>query len=103
MEHYNSQAKDRRAFRRRVLSRLSSNYELLSVLVQSGVESISLADFVAMGFVPGVVTSYARAGRHDEFACFDIKYRMTATKIHFISKIQNVSLHLQPGNELDKL
>jgi hypothetical protein len=48
-----------------------------------------------MGFVPGMVTSYRRVGKHDEFFCFDIKYIMTNMRIYSISKLENVSLPLQ--------
>lgn len=99
MEHHNEQLRDSRTFRRRVLSQLSSNYNILSTVLQSGADSIQLADLAAMGFVPGVVTSYSRVGKHDEFCCFDIKYRMTATKVYSIFKIQNVSLNLQADSE----
>ena len=99
VEHHNEQMKQSRAFRRRVLSQLSSNYNLLSMVLQTGADSILLTDIFAMGFVPGIVTSYSRAGKHDEFGCFDIKYRMTATKLYSIIKIQNVSLNLHA--ELD--
>ena len=88
-----------KAFRRRVLSQLSSNYNLLSTVLQSGADSILLSDIVAMGFVPGIVTSYSRVGKHDEFGCFDIKYRMTATKLSSIIKIQNVSLNLHADSD----
>ena len=95
MEYHNEQMKDSRTFRRRVLSQLSANYSLLSTVLNSGADSIPLADIVAMGFVPGIVTSYSRVGKHNEFGCFDIKYRMTATKLSSMIKIQNVSLTLQ--------
>ena len=95
MEYHNEQMKDCRTFRRRVLSQLSANYSLLSTVLNSGADSIPLADIVAMGFVPGIVTSYSRVGKHNEFGCFDIKYRMTATKLSSMIKIQNVSLTLQ--------
>ena len=99
MEHHNEQMKDSRTFRRRVLSQLSANYSLLSTVLNSGADSIPLADIVAMGFVPGIVTSYSRVGKHDEFGCFDIKYRMTATKLSSIIKIQNVSLNLHADSD----
>ena len=102
MQHHNEQTKDSRAFRRRVLSQLSSNYNLLSTVLQTGADSILLADIISMGFVPGIVTSYSRVGKHDEFGCFDIKYRMTATKLSSIIKIQNVSLNLHADFETEQ-
>ena len=100
--HYNAQTKAGRAFRRRVLSQLSSNYEILDRLVRAGMESLDLMDAVTMGFTPGIVTSYRRSGKHDEFSCFDIKYYMTRTRLFAISKIQNVSLPLQTGMEMNE-
>ena len=102
MEHNNALVRDSKVFRRRVLSALSSNYELLSTVLQSGVDSIPLADIVSMGFIPAVVTSYSKVGKHAEFGCFDIKYIMTSTKIYSIYKIQNVSLNLHADSETEQ-
>ena len=96
--HHNDSVRTSRSFRRRVLSQLSSNYEILEKLYMSGSLSFNLMDVVAMGFAPGVMTSHLRVGRHDEYNCFDIKYRMSSTRIYSISKIQNVSLNLHAGN-----
>ena len=95
--HHNEESKAGRAYRRRILSILSSNYGILEDLYRADVTSVSVMDVMAMGFVPGIMTSYRRTGGHDEYGCFDIKYRMTATRIYSISKIQNVSLNLQAG------
>ena len=94
-KHYNEQSKSGRAFRRKILSQLMSNYEVLNTLFKAGVYSVDLIDAVTMGFVPGIVTSYRRVGKHDEFGCFDIKYIMTKMRIYSISKLENVSVHLQ--------
>lgn len=101
--HHNAQTKASRAFRRKVMSQLFGNYDVLDRLFKAGVESIDVFDAVNMGFVPGVVTSYRRAGCHDEYACFDIKYRMTPTRLSHISKIENVSLNLQVATDKDQL
>ena len=71
-----------------------NNYQVLDNLFRAGVQSIDILDAVTMGFVPGVVTSYRRVGKHDEFCCFDIKYIMTNMRIYSISKLENVSLSL---------
>lgn len=97
--HYNEQTKAGRTFRRKVLSQLMNNYDVLDSLFKAGVSSIELIDAVNMGFVPGMVTSYRRVGKHDEFCCFDIKYIMTNMRIYSISKLENVSLNLQSGTE----
>lgn len=95
--HYNRQSRSSRAFRRRVLGILVKNYDILEGLFRAGTSSIGITDIMAMGFIPGMVTSYGRVGKHDEFTCFDIKYRMTPSRLSHISKIQNVSLPLQAG------
>lgn len=97
--HYNNQLKSSRAYRRRVLSQMMGNYQILDKLLQAEVDSIDLIDVVTMGFAPGVVTSYRRLGKHDEFGCFDIRYIMTGTRIYSISKLENVSLNLQIRTE----
>ena len=102
VEHNNSMTRDSRMFRRRVLSQLSSNYDILVTLLHAGTASIPLADIVSMGFAPGVVTSCSKAGKHVEFGCFDIKFRMTQTKIYSIYKIQNVSLNLHADFETEQ-
>ena len=102
VEHNNRMTRDCRIYRRRVLSQLSSNYDILLTLLQSGADSIPLADVVSMGFAPSMVTSYSKVGKHVEFGCFDIKYRMTPTKIYSIYKIQNVSLNLHADFETEQ-
>ncbi len=87
--HHNALARDSRAFRRRVMKALARNYEILAGLLRSDVASMDLMDLMTMGFIPSVVTSYRKSGRHDEYACFDIKFIMTGTRVYSISKMQN--------------
>lgn len=93
--HHNELTKSGRSFRRKILSQLMGNYEVLNRLYKAEVRSIDLIDAVTMGFVPGIVTSYRRVGKHDEYCCFDIKYIMTNMRIYSISKLENVSVPLQ--------
>jgi len=97
VRHHNNVARDSRGYRRRILSILSRNYEILDELLCAGVDSIELTDILLKGFVPGIVTSYHKVRRREEYSCFDIKYIMTATRVCCISKIQNVSVHLHSG------
>ena len=92
--HFNNKLKEGRAYRRKVLTLLQKNYELLDELIKSGIDSADFADLVTLGFTPDAVTFYHRSRRHDDFACFDIKYKMSESRIYSISKIQNVSLPL---------
>ena len=92
--HYNDKSKGSRLFRRRILSLLSVNYDILTEMWRSGTDSMDLADLQMAGFTPGVFTSFQRRGTHNEYSCFDMRYIMTATRIYSVSKIQNVSLNL---------
>lgn len=97
--HHNDALKESRAFRRRVLSRLAYNHDLLERLLDAGTESFSLLELASHGFTPDLMTSCRKVGKHMECSCFEIKYIMTASRIYSISKIQNVSLNLQNCNK----
>ncbi len=97
--HHNEMNRGSRTFKRKVLAQLMGNYDVLDCLFNAGVESIDILEAVTMGFVPGIVTSYRRVGRHDEFGCFDIRYIMTDMRIYSISKLENVSLTLQVSTD----
>ena len=73
---------------------LTRNYEILDNLLKTDVDAVDLFDLEGLGFIPGVVTSYRKVNRHDEYTCFDIKYIMTPTRVSCIKKI---SLNLRVG------
>ena len=82
------------------MGRLSKNYAILEQLQKCGETSFELADLISMGFVPDIVTGFHKNRfKSDEYWCFDIKYRMTDSRVYSISKIRNVSLNLQPDME----
>ncbi len=88
--HHNNLAKAGRTFRHKILRVINRNYEILDELLRSGADSADLMELMAGGFVPGIVTSYRREGKHDVYTCFDIKYIMTRTRLYSIMKIQNL-------------
>ena len=94
-KHFNRLAKGSRSVRRRIVSQLDRNYEILESLIRSGVDSVDVTDAVSMGFQPGIVTSFRKVRSRPELSCFDIKYIMTPSRISGISKIQNVYVPLQ--------
>lgn len=102
-KHHNDQAKAGRAFRHKVTGMLNRNYEILEEVIMSGADSVDLIDLMSLGFVPDMVTSYRRSGKHDHYTCYDIKYIMTSTRLFSIMKIQNLSVNLQAGTELKDL
>ena len=66
---------------------LEGNYDILDRLHGSGITSMDLFELVNLGFVLDMVTSHRKVRHHDEYACFDIKYIMTPTRISGITKI----------------
>ena len=100
--HYNTKLKSGRMYRRRVLSMLNKNYELLDEVLRAGKDSADYTYMLTLGFNPDTVTFCHHSRRHDVYACFDITYKMSGERIYSISKIQNVSLPLHP-DDLTKL
>lgn len=88
------QVKASKNYKRRVLAALSRNYEILEDILKSEVSSVSLLELEGLGFLPGMVTSYQKVNRREEYTCFDIKYVMTPTRVYGIKKI---SLNLRVG------
>ena len=99
-KYNNANAIAGRAYKRRVMGMLEKNYDILDTMLRSDITSVELVELVNMGFVPGVVTSYHKVGRHDEYSCFDIKYIMTPSRVYGIKKI---SLNLRVGKNNKKL
>ena len=89
MKNYNEKARMSRAFKRRILNALSRNYRILDNLVKADMDSADLMTLASMGFIPSLMTSFRKNGKHDECSCFDIRYIMTGTRIYSISKIEN--------------
>ena len=98
--HYNNLAKGSRVYRRKVMTRLTRNYLILEQILKSGESAMELTDLVSYGFSPDTVTGFHKNRfKSDEYWCFDIKYRMTDSRVYSISKLQNVSLNLRVDME----
>ncbi|MBO5808342.1 MAG: hypothetical protein J6R15_03220 [Bacteroidales bacterium] len=89
VRNYNERSKKSRIFKRRILRILFRNYEILDALIRADVESADLINLVPMGFVPSIMTSCRKCGKHDECGCFDIRYIKTSARIYSIAKIEN--------------
>ena len=88
-KNYNERVKRGRTFKRRIMSALLRNHGILEKLIRADVDSVDLLSLASMGFVPSLMTSFRKNGKHDECGCFDIRYIMTRTRIYSISKIEN--------------
>jgi len=93
--HYNHMTQFSKSVKRRVLSSLERNHVILDSLIKAGIDSVDLAEAVAMGFSPNHFTSGNRKGRCMEVCCFDIRYVLGISRLSGISKIQNVCVTLQ--------
>ena len=94
--HHNHLVVSARNIRRKVLSVLEKNHEILNYLIAMNVTAIPMSEILMLGFNPKFMTSTNRTKHHDECTCFDIAYNMTPGRISGISKIKNVSVSL-PG------
>lgn len=93
----NSQVRAGRAYKRRVMKSIAGNYDILDRLLRAGIKSVDLFELINLGFAVDTVTSHRKVRHHDEYACFDIKYIMTPTRISGITKI---SLNLRDSTKV---
>lgn len=97
--HHNHKCRSERFVKRKTISILEKNYEILEEYVKAGVDSVLLSEVLILGFNPAYLTSLIRGKHHDIYSCFDITYVMTPSRLCTISKIQNLSLNLQAGSD----
>ena len=96
---HNHKCRSERFVKRKTISILEKNYEILEEYVKAGVDSVLLSEVLILGFNPAYLTSLIRGKHHDIYSCFDITYVMTPSRLCTISKIQNLSLNLQAGSD----
>ena len=85
--HHNHKVRSSRSVKRRVVSALERNYDILEGVVKSGENAVSLSEVMALGFNPAYATSFRKVGHRQVYECFDIIYIMTASRLCAISKI----------------
>ncbi len=79
---HNRQTRERRQLRMEILAALSRNYEILDALLKEERLSVTLEELEKAGFNPAFVTGHRKGlYRHDEYACFDISFYRSSTKI----------------------
>ena len=79
---------DPRPVVKRVLRILDRNHNILDKLLKLDIRTLDRLTLLSLGFNMEYATSYKKAGIHHEYACFDIRYELTPTKIKKI--VRNV-------------
>lgn len=79
--HNKRKNKDSRPAVKRVLRILGRNHAILDKLLKLDIRSLDRLTLLSLGFTPEYATSYKKAGIHHEYACFDIRYELTPTRI----------------------
>ena len=83
----NRRAKSLREYRNSIMKSISRNYEILEMLLREKISTISLDEIGRLGFELECVTGH-RAGKHNEYACYDIRYFRSETKIFNIHRVE---------------
>jgi len=83
--HYRA-VREARVMRLRITTRLERNHEILSDLLARGITSITRLEAKQLGLDLDFMTSCVVSKTKVECSCFDITYRITASRITNISK-----------------
>lgn len=79
---HNRAVVSKRQQRSKIVAALTGNYAVLEALLKEGKTTAGLDELTELGFDPAFVTEHRRGHfRHDEYACFDIWYYRTDTRI----------------------
>lgn len=79
--HNRRNVPDARPVIRRVMRILERNHSILDKLLKLGIRSLDRFTLMGLGFNLEYSTSYKKTGIHHEYACYDIRYELTPTKI----------------------
>lgn len=89
---HNRAQQAKRHHRARILAALSGNYSILEALLKDEQTSARLEDLASLGFDPTYVTGHRRGHfRHDEYACFDIWFCRSDTRIFNLRRKEAIS------------
>lgn len=85
--YHNAKKYKSKQLRLKVDTILERNYHLLDQCITEHRQSISLAEFLGMGFNPAYITSSIQLGSFSECTCYDIAYRISDTKVFNIHRM----------------
>ena len=80
--YHNRVLMNKRLMRAKTMAALTGNHTVLEALLHEGKTGAEMHELLDLGFDPGYVTEHRRGHfRHDEYACFDIWYCRTESRI----------------------
>ncbi len=80
--YWNRQVQEQRRIRMETIGALTRNYAILDALIKDECNSIELEELERLGYDASVVTGHRKGrNRHDEYACFDICFYRSRTRI----------------------
>ena len=85
--YHNKIARSHRLSKLRILNALDKNYRILSKLLGIDIHSVDLIQAKQLGFELSYVTSYRKVRTRNEYCCFDIRFKISETKLYDISRI----------------
>lgn len=91
-KYNNRRSQGSRLMKLKVINALNHNHEILSRLLKAGMTEIYILDAKRLGFSFEYVTSFRKVRSYAEFCCFDIKYRLTPTRLTSIYKMSDIPL-----------
>ena len=68
-------------FRLRTLNALDRNHRILQHLSKLGLDAFPRSELLSLGFQPEFFTSCTKMHGHLEYACFDMGYRLSITRL----------------------
>lgn len=87
--YHNREVQERRSYRLSTISAISSNYQILDAMLKDKRTSADLSELEKAGFDPAFITGHRRGSlRHDDYACFDIRFFRSDTRIFNIRRLR---------------
>lgn len=84
--YHNRQRRRKQRFQNEMYEQLSYNRGILSGILMEGKTWISIEEIRERGFLEGVVSGYRQLKNKQEYACLDILYHRSKTRIFKIRK-----------------
>ena len=95
----NKKIRNARISKLRILNALDKNYKILSNLIKSEMSSLDIMQAKQLGFDFTYVTSYHKLRKGNEFFCFDIRFKISQSRLYSICRLP---INIENGSLLKK-